>query len=53
MKVSALIDLLKKFEVENPEAIAQSSQDDEKVTNVDSVQYFPDNKLLYLIGDDL
>jgi len=53
MKVNELVKLLGKFEMENPEVIAQSSDDTEKATSVDSVQYFPDVKLLYLVGEDL
>ena len=53
MKVTRLMELLSKFEVENPEVIAQSSQDSEKATDIESIQYHPDVKLLYLIGEDL
>jgi len=53
MKVTKLMELLSKFEIENPEVIAQSSQDSEKATDIDSIQYYPEIKLLYLVGEDL
>ena len=53
MKVTNLIALLQKFEVENPSVIAESSRDSNKATNIESVRYDPDIKILCLIGEDL
>lgn len=53
MKVQELIKLLGKFEIENPSVIAASSRDEEKATNIETIIYNSETKLLILRGDEI